>query len=107
MVLGLIWMIWVHSDKAIGNLLSTYKHCGFLAYVKSVSKSLSFIPSIKSYSLTSGDFVPNHILSPTSTVYLFYVNHVEWNKILYYFHVMLFGLGLYFCFGFIDQCFWV
>ena len=98
MVLDLVWMILVHSGKTVDNYsLSAY---GFFEsfHMPFVSKSLPFVPLIKSYSVTPGDLVLNHILLPTSTVYLLYVNHVEWNKIVYYFHVLLFGLRFIFLF---------
>ena len=55
------------------------------SYAKFASKSLPFILLIKSYSLTRGDLVPNHILLPTSTDYLFYVKPcgMEQNIILF------------------------
>ena len=71
---------------------------GILSYAKSVTKFWPLIPSSTPYFLTPGDVVPYDILSPTSTVSLFYVPRVECNKILYYFHVLLFGLGFIFLF---------
>ena len=50
---------------------------GILSYAKSVTKFWPLIPSSTPYSLTPGDVVLHDIPSPTSTVSLFCVPHVE------------------------------